>query len=142
MKNKAIQERKVLDRFINAYPEFPDGRIFKTESPDFILAMTPKYHIGIELTHLHDPAGKKNTSYSAIQVTKEILDAVILKKEEKIRIYEKKKLNEIWLIITMIEPDQVPGYNLDNKMAIWQFKNGFTRVFLFNLIDDKIFRIG
>jgi hypothetical protein len=141
MKNKAIQERKVLDRFITAYPEFPKGRLFKTESPDFILAVNHRYNIGIELTYLHDPAEKNNTSYTAIQLTKEILNAVILKKEEKIPIYEKKKLNEIWLIISTIESGQMPDFNLNNKLQNWNFRNSFNRVFLFNLFEDKIFQI-
>ena len=142
MKKKEIQERKVLDRFKDACHDFPKGRIFKTESPDFILAVNPKYHIGIELTHLHDPAEKKNSSYKIIRITMEILDAVILKKKEKIPLYEKKKLNEIWLIITVIDPDQLPGFNLDNKLENWNFQIGFDRVFLFNLFDHKIFRLN
>ncbi|MBL7110904.1 MAG: hypothetical protein ISS19_03065 [Bacteroidales bacterium] len=141
MENKAIHEREVLDQFISSYSEFPNGRIFKTESPDFILAVNPRYKIGIELTHLHNPAEKNNTSYSAIQLTKDILNAVILKKEEKIPIYEKKKLDELWLIITMIEPGQMPNYNLNNKLESWTFNNSFTKVFLFNFIDFKIYQI-
>ena len=131
----------MLDQFITAYPEFPKGRIFKTESPDFIVALNPRYKIGIELTHLHDPAEKNNTSFSAIQLTKEILHAVILKKEEKIPLYDKKKLNELWLIITTMDAVQMPDYNINNKLGIWTFNNRFTRVFLFNLFDYKIFQI-
>ena len=130
-----------LDQFINAYPGFPKGRIFKTESPDFILAVNPRYNIGIELTHLHDPAEKNNSSYTPIQFTKEILQAVILKKEDKIPIYEKKNLNEIWLIITMMEQGQMPEYNLTNKLESWTFRNNFKKVFLFNLFDYKVFEI-
>ncbi len=141
MKSKAIQERKVLDQFIISYPEFPKGRISKSESPDFILAINPRYKIGIELTHLHNPAEKNNTTYTAIQLTRDILNAVILKKEEKIPIYNKKKLNELWLIIMMTEPGQMPDYNLNNKLESWTFNNSFDKVFLFNFFDNEIFRI-
>jgi len=142
MKNKAIQERKVLDQFISTWTDFPKGRIFKTESPDFIIAVNPKYLVGIELTILHDPEGKNSTSYPSTRVTKEILEAVIMKKEDKIPLYEKKKLNEIWLIITITTREQMPDYNLDNKLSTWLFHNGFNKVFLFNLIDQKVYPVG
>ena len=142
MESKAYRERNILDHFIDAFPDFPKGRIFKTESPDFILALNAKNRIGIELTHLHDPAEKNNSSYTETQVNKEILNAVILKKEEKIPIYAKKKLNELWLIITMTDPGQMPNFNLSNKLENWNFlKNSFSKVFLFSLFDNKIFPI-
>jgi len=141
MKRKAVNERKVLDQFISAYPEFPKGRIFKTESPDFILSVNPRYQIGIELTYLHDPSGNNHSVFTSTTVTKEILDAVIHKKEEKIPLYEKKQPNEIWLIITITDTEQLPGFNLFNKLESWTFENGFRRVFLFNLVHKKIYQL-
>lgn len=48
-------EKMILDGFSRFYRDFPQGRLIKSESPDFILWKSPKRAIGIELTRLHFP---------------------------------------------------------------------------------------
>ena len=49
---KEEQEFIVIKSFKDHYPDFPKGRIIKSESPDFIVRNGPKYKIGIELVQL------------------------------------------------------------------------------------------
>ena len=50
------QEELAMNRFRKLYLQFPVGDLFKTEAPDFILALPNGAHIGIEITHLHQEA--------------------------------------------------------------------------------------
>jgi hypothetical protein len=49
---KQIQEYIIIDNFRKHYPQFPKGKLIKSESPDFILKTGAKHTIGIELTSL------------------------------------------------------------------------------------------
>lgn len=68
---KEYFEKLVLDHFIHAYPEFPEGKIMKSESPDFILWRSYKKGIGIEVSRLHLPPGveQHNNGNAAISIT-------------------------------------------------------------------------
>jgi len=51
---KKAKERILLEKFKNAYPDFPTGDIEDTEEPDFLIG-----DVGIEITRfMHDEAGE------------------------------------------------------------------------------------
>jgi len=51
---KKAEERLLLEKFKNAYPDFPMGEIEETEEPDFLIG-----DVGIEITRfMHDEAAK------------------------------------------------------------------------------------
>jgi len=52
---KEEQEFIVIKSFRDHYPDFPRGKIIKSESPDFIVQNGPKNKIGIELVQLLPP---------------------------------------------------------------------------------------
>ncbi len=145
-----IEEEYIIELFRNEYPDFPDGKLAKTESPDFILKESPKKAIGIELTKLHGPAVRKENShfsdkvngYHPPELTKENIEFTIHAKDEKLPIYKQKKLNQIWLLITVDLKLSSVSFNLSNKLKVWSFPSGFHRVFLFELNARRVFELN
>jgi hypothetical protein len=145
-----IEEEYIIELFRIECPDFPKGKLVKTESPDFILKETPKKAIGIELTKLHGPNQIKEkthfpgkiSGYHPPEFTKENIEYTISAKDEKLPIYKKKMLNQIWLLITADLNDSPVTFNLNNKLENWSFFSGFHRVFLFELKSRSVFELN
>ena len=136
MNDKKHTESIIINLFREHFPDFPKGSLKPSESPDFILGITPRQKIGIELTSLH-PYSKDTELLSYENITA-CLDA----KNEKLRLYQRKKLNEYWLIISVDDPQSWNRINIHNKLILRIFKTGFNRVFLFNTINCKVFELN
>ncbi len=65
----------------------------------------------------------------------------IHKKDEKLRLYQKQRLNYYWLLITTDRLRGVKNYNLPDKIMNHEFKSNFQQVFLFDLIKSDIYRL-
>lgn len=116
-----------MQYFREHYPDFPKGRLIPSESPDFILKISRKKSIGIELTQLTD----------SIDVFAD-LTGLIEKKEEKVRRYQDMDLKELWLIIYAEDVFGKSSVNLRNKLQNQKFKSSFNRMFLFDLFSKSI----
>lgn len=69
------------------------------------------------------------------------LQHAIEKKEEKIYIYRKRKLDEYWLLITS-DWIQTAGYTYpDQLISIENGDSGFQRILLFELMNAKVFEL-
>jgi hypothetical protein len=148
--SQMMEEILIMEYFKNVYEEFPKGKLQKSESPDFILRVSPKNTIGIELTKLHGPTANKHKThyprkiigYHAPEFNRENLEYTIDAKNEKLVYYQKKRLNQLWLLITA-DLDQSPvNYNMENKLQNWSFLSGFQKVFLFELKTRKVFELN
>ena len=140
---KKQQEIRIIQSFIQQFKEFPKGKLVKSESPDFILKINPKIAIGIELTRLRPPDNlKKSYELHDLEFNKEILEQTILGKEEKLELYRKKRLDQIWLIITGEQAMVSPHFHIGNKLQNWSFRSGFNRIFLFDSIGTGIFELN
>lgn len=148
--SQMMEEMLIMEYFRNEYDEFPKGKLQKSESPDFILSVSPKNTIGIELTKLHGPTVNKHKThyprkivgYHAPEFNRENLEYTIDAKNEKLSFYQKKRLNQLWLLITA-DLDQSPvNYNLGNKLENWSFLSGFQKVFLFELKTREVFELN
>ncbi|MDP2335038.1 MAG: hypothetical protein Q8N05_01040 [Bacteroidota bacterium] len=145
-----IEEEYIIELFRNEYTGFPKGKLQKTESPDFILKGNPKSSIGIELTKLHGPASSKENThftskirgYQTPEFTKENLEFTISAKDEKLRIYQQKMLDQIWLLIIADLIESPVSLNLMNKLQNWIFFSGFHKVFLLDLKTRKVFELN
>ncbi len=136
MNDKKQTEFVIIKLFRKHFPNFPKGPLKPSESPDFILAISPKYKIGIELTSLH-------RNFSDIELLSyENIIACLEAKNEKLRLYQKKKLNEYWLIISVDDIHSWKRVHIHNKLIKWVFKTGFNHVFLFNTIDGKVLELN
>jgi hypothetical protein len=63
----------------------------------------------------------------------------IHKKDEKLRLYQKQRLNYYWLLITTDRLRGVKNFNLPNKIMNHTFHSDFQHVFLFDLIKSEVF---
>lgn len=122
--DKNAEEWIVMRYFREKYADFPKGKLVKSESPDFILKVNRKKRIGIELTRFDYNSSGSNT--------KSLLN-LIAKKEEKLRIYQKKLLSAYWLIISIETPE--PKKLLSETSF---FKSKFDKVFLFDLFSGQM----
>jgi hypothetical protein len=148
--SQMMEELLIIEQFRNEFKEFPKGKLQKSESPDFILRVSPKNTIGIELTKLHGPTvnkfkthyPSKINGYTAPEFNRENLEFTINAKNEKRAYYQKKSLNQLWLLITADLEERPVNYNLGNKLQTWSFLSGFQKVFLFELKARKVFELN
>ncbi|KPL17591.1 MAG: hypothetical protein AMS23_00565 [Bacteroides sp. SM1_62] len=136
MDYKKQMEFFIVNLFQEHYPDFPKGLLKPSESPDFILGITPRQKIGIEITSLH-PYFSDTDLLSYENIT-----ACLKAKNEKLSLYRKKKLDEYWLIISVNDLHSWNRINVNNKLIVWNFKTGFNRVFLFNTIYGKVLELN
>lgn len=136
MNTKKQTEFVIINLFRKHYPDFPKGKLKPSESPDFILTISPRRKIGLEITSLHPTFPETELlSYENISAC---LDA----KNEKLNLYQKKKLNEYWLIITVNDLLSWKRIHIHNKLLIWEFETGYNHVFLLNEIDGKVLELN
>lgn len=148
--SQIVEEEYIIELFRIEYPDFPKGKLVKTESPDFILKKNPKTSIGIEITKLHGPGTRKENTpfnnktygYQPPEFTKENFEYTINAKDEKLPIYQQKMLNQIWLLITADLAESSIPYNLWNKLENWNFFSGFHKIFLFEMKTRKVFELN
>jgi len=136
--DKSIQERIILDRFKKHFPDFPKGRIIKSESPDFMLMKGSRNTIGIELTAL--PSTNYKLSMDDNDGFLSDLVHSISKKEQKLEIYLKKEAEAYWLII-FADSIELNGFSFNGHFDRWISNNGFDRVFLFDLFEGRIWEM-
>ncbi len=65
----------------------------------------------------------------------------IHKKDEKLKLYQKQRLNFYWLLITTDRLRGVKSFNLSNKIMNHSFHSLFQHVFLFDLIKSEVFEL-
>jgi hypothetical protein len=148
--SQSLEETHIMEQFRNSYAEFPKGKLFKSESPDFIIRNTAKISIGIELTKLHGPTvfklkthyPRQISGYQPPDLNRENIEYTIFSKNEKLPIYQKRKLSEIWLLITADLDESPVSFNLSNKLENWNFSSEFHKVFLFELKMRKVFELN
>jgi len=145
-----MEELLIIEQVRNEYEEFPKGKLQKSESPDFILKVSAKNAIGIELTKLHGPTvnkfkthyPRKINGYTAPEFNRENLEYTIEAKNEKLAYYREKRLTQLWLLITADLEESPVDYNLGNKLQNWSFLSGFQKVFLFELKTRTVFELN
>jgi len=131
--DKTSEEWVVMRYFREKYEDFPKGRLVKSESPDFILKQGPKKQTGIEITRLDYLLSNHVDVDELLPALKNIIN----RKEDKLRLYRKKKLNEYWLVITI---DSMEATNFEHDKIIHLSLSGslFDKVFFFDLFSGKI----
>jgi hypothetical protein len=122
--------------FREKYKPFPKGKLVKSESPDFILKVNRKKQIGIELTRF-DYLANDGSSRDEILMH---LGGLIAQKEDKLKLYRKKLLNEYWLVITAESHDL--NKEIEKIMSSGNiFTSSFDKVFFFELFSARITEI-
>jgi hypothetical protein len=137
--DKSIQEQIVLERFRKHFPGFPKGSVIKTESPDFLLLRGNRPAVGIELTSLPFPNYTLGNEYN-----EDFISGIfhsISRKQEKLKNYRQKHAEAYWLII-FADSIEFNGFSINGQFEAAISKNGFDRVFLFDLFEAKVWEIG
>ena len=148
--SQMMEELQIIEQFRNEYRELPKGKLEKSESPDFILKITTKNAIGIELTKLHGPTvakykthfPRKINGYVPPEFNRGNLEFTINAKNEKLSYYQEKKLNQLWLLITADLDESPVNFNLGNKLQNWSFSSGFHKILLLELKKQKVFELN
>jgi|GEM_PF-6369292 len=116
MEDRSEKEKVILYEFRKIFNEFPSGKLKKYESPDFLLLISPKKRIGIELTEIYDA------------ISEEVIEYTIRKKEEKIKLYQEIIPFQLWLIMHTVQFYDIPNHRtLSNAES-----SSFDRIFLFH----------
>ena len=136
------QEKEILQRFASLFDEFPKGRLLAGESPDFQVRLNTRKSIGIELTGLkgQDFIHQTGRLLNPSELIENIQETIIAK-EEKLYLYQRKKLYRIWLLIHTETLKAEVSFNLQNKLENLNFDSGFDRVFLLDLGSDQLFEL-
>lgn len=77
-------------------------------------------------------------------VSNDVIDdlrTAIHKKDEKLQLYQKNRLNYYWLLITTDRLRGVKNFNLPNKVRNHKFESRFQHVFLFDLMTSDIYEL-
>ena len=125
----------MLDRFRGSFPDFPKGRIIRSESPDFILKQTPKKSIGIEIMAL--PSARYDLNGDQKNRLIEDIVMSVSKKEEKLVSYRKKWAGAYWLGLYADLIDN-KGIDLWVELTGRKLRSNFDHVFVFDLFEGKI----
>ena len=136
------EERGYLDLFSTLYLQMPTGRVIASESPDFIIRDGRKKRWGVEVTRLtrqeyHDRPGQLHSP----ELRKEALMDMIQMKEEKLYLYRRKNLLQIWLLIVVDGFDSPASFNIFNQITNWQIESEFDAVLLLELSRERIYEI-
>ena len=132
-RDRKKREEVVASYFLEKCTDAPEGKLVGAESPDFLLKVSRKQAIGIELTEI--PAGDGDASFTAI--THRVGEAV-RKKESKLALYRKRRLDHYWLVITTDSLNGMDAGKLEDHLSRQGFEAGFSRIFLFDLFTGKI----
>jgi hypothetical protein len=134
---KKDEERVIVKYFLDKYPDLPKGRLIDHESPDFILKISRKQSLGIELTQIHLPKG-------ALHKPSDLFDQIaqLLKKKGKLLpSYRAPGIRQVWLLI-FAEDIQLPSsMDMQTKLSKVGFESAFDRTFLFDLFSGEIWEI-
>ncbi len=65
----------------------------------------------------------------------------IKKKDEKLRIYHKRKLNLYWLLVIADRLQGISSFSIENKIQNHEFNSRFQHVFLYELMRERVFRL-
>lgn len=104
--------------------------------PEGLEALLVVHHPGLQVSVWE----RSNNLGISEDVVADIREA-IHKKDEKLRHYQKQRLNYYWLLITTDRLRGVRNYNLPNKIMNHTFHSRFQHVFLFDLIKSDVFRL-
>jgi hypothetical protein len=129
--NQKEEERLVMHLFREKLEAFPGGKLISSESPDFMLKLSPKKTIGIELTRL---VHSNESLYANIQIS-------VQKKNQKRNRYTQMNIQEYWLIIYTDDMRKMKTGHIENNLSKLNFDSEFDRVFMFDLFEGKIFRV-
>ncbi|MBU1011226.1 MAG: hypothetical protein KKD74_13905 [Bacteroidetes bacterium] len=142
---KHLEEKAAFDRFCALFPDLPKGKITQSESPDFVIKTGKKSVIGIELTRLfaEEPGIIAISHAKRHRLTVSAVQKVIEHKQEKIRLYQKRKPGQLWLVVILENAQGTAVWTIPRNVNKWPIhKGGFDKVFLLDLHGNRCFSLA
>jgi hypothetical protein len=139
------EERIYLDTLALLYPAFPRGKIIASESPDFVVRSGLRQVTGIEITQMTRREfnwleGRRG--HFLPRLTREQLVELIRYKEDKLALYMRKKLSQIWLVIVAKGFSNPAPYNIRNQLESWHIESRFDRVIMIDLRKNQLYMVS
>ncbi|MDD5509094.1 MAG: hypothetical protein PHD25_12350 [Bacteroidales bacterium] len=139
---KTEQEWLVMRYFRENDPDFPKGRLVKSESPDFKLWIAPGRFIGIELTRIRPPSypdpvpGFLDFRYAWQQFI-----STLESKEKKTDAYRKQNPCSLWLIIFADYSEAHAIDRIFKTISYSHINTKFDRIHFFDLDQHLVFSL-
>lgn len=125
----------------NVFPEKDLKKIiqFEIDNPsasDILNYIAVTYFPGMTAAYWNNSG-----AYLLPELTKELLQQTISYKEGKLPLYQKNLFDEYWLLIYSDNLRKFTAFNISNQIESWELLSDFDRVFLFEVMDFKIYQI-
>lgn len=142
---KHLEEKAAFDRFCALFPDLPKGKITQSESPDFVIKTGKRSSAGIELTRLfaEEPGTTAIAPAKRHRLTMSVVQKVIEHKQEKIRLYQKRKPEQLWLVVILENVQGTAVWTIPKNVDKWPIhKAGFDKVFLLDQHGNRCFSLA
>ncbi len=116
--------------------DFFKESLAKADLPEELEQVLIVYHPGLE-TSVWERSNNLGISNDVVDDIRQSIH----KKDEKLRLYQKQRLNYYWLLITTDRLRGVKNFNLPNKIMNHKFQSNFQHVFLFDLIKSNVYQL-
>lgn len=129
----AVSIRKTLN---NPKSDFSFKIISQSQLPSFLKSVLVLRH-RLLVTPIWDKANHQGLSNN---IAADISNA-ILKKNDKLKLYQSKNLQQYWLLITTDQLEAIRNVNNGNQITHKKFSSLFHRVFLFELMKGRVIHL-
>lgn len=131
VKISAVIQNKVKNK---RYDSFFSISINKNELPEELETILIVNHPGLK-----NSVWERSNNLGVSNNVVDDIRTAISKKDEKIYLYQKRRLNYYWLLIFTDCLRGVRKYNLAEKVRNHKFESKFQKVFLFDLVKSDIY---
>ncbi len=134
----ALQTANLIRQAVNGHSphSFFRESISSKLLPKGLEALLIVHHPGLEIS-IWERSNNLGISGNVVNDIRE----TIRKKDGKLRLYQKQRLNYYWLIITIDRLRGLNSYNLPSGIMNHTFHSHFQQVFLFDLIKSDVYQL-
>lgn len=125
----------------NAVGKRKGGSFFRKSIPARDLPEGVEEVLVIHHPKLERPVWERSNNLGVSNNVVDDIRNAIRKKDEKLLLYRKQRLNYYWLLITTDRLRGVRSFNLADKIMNHRFDSMFQHVFLFDLVKADVYRL-
>ncbi len=105
--------------------------------PAFLDAITIAFH-----PEFRKSSWSPAKNFLLYELKREIIEDSLIRKEEKLSRYRRRDFDRYWLILNTLQFRSSKNHNISNKLEKWKFKSSVNRVFLFELLNNKVHELN
>ncbi|MDZ7741140.1 MAG: hypothetical protein U5Q03_05155 [Bacteroidota bacterium] len=76
------------------------------------------------------------------ELNREIIEHSLLLKEEKLAHYRSRDFDQYWLVLSTLHFKSSKNFHKANKLDKWKFSSSFNRIFLYELLNNKVYELN